>query len=141
MADIINERTYYDVVRLEKRLIEDTYFDVSRVIPMTTPDYSNLDISISAGTLSDSFKMSVPLGNAGLRDVIKGKFQWQEAGTLKEWPYDFSVSDISVRNGIADYTGIYNNDKLNYTYYDYTYETVQEKLPDRIGFSARRSWV
>lgn len=138
MADIINERTYYDVVRLEKRLIEDTYFDVSRVIPMTTPDYSNLDISISAGTLSDSFKMSVPLGNAGLRDVIKGKFQWQEAGVLKEWPYDFSVSDISVRNGIADYTGIYNNDKLNYTYYDYTYETVQETLPDRIGFSARR---
>lgn len=120
--------TYFDVKRKEAPKQDTNFFDVQRIIPMSTPDYSQLNITIGAGMLSDSFQMSVPLGTAKLDDVI--------AGSLNGWSYDFSISEITKRNGIAEYRGIYNNNMLQYTYYDYTVDFTRRKLPDRIGVSA-----
>lgn len=135
--------TYFDVKRKEAPKQETMFFDVRRVIPMSTPDYSSLSINIGAGMLSDSFQMSVPLGNAVIGDVIAGKFRWQEWDETaqeyvpKQWAYDFTISEITKRNGIAEYMGIYDNDKLMYTYYDYTFRVNQRTLPDRIGVAVR----
>jgi hypothetical protein len=123
------ETQYFDVVRLEQKETDDLFFDVRRVMPMTTPDYSELSINVGTGMLSDSFQMSVPLGTCKLDDVI--------AGSLNGWAYDFTISEITTRNGIAEYSGIYNNDKLQYTYYDYTFRVNQRTLPDRVGVAVR----
>lgn len=86
-------------------------FDVRSMIPLSDQNYSQLNITLQAHTLADSFSMTVPKGTAQIDDEIKG--------SLFGWDYNFAVAELQQRNQIVDYVGRYNSDKLNYTNYRY----------------------
>ena len=129
----ITDTTFFDVVRLPAQIREESFFDVRRTVPLSNQNYSSLNINVSANTLSDTFQMSVPKGTARIGDLIKGTL----LSGANAWPYDFTVSEITLRNGIAEYNGVYNSSKLQYTYYSYTQSVNARNLPDRLGVSAR----
>lgn len=122
------EDVHFDVSATVSDTVE-TYFDAVCSVPYANTDYSSLNIGIASNTLSDSFSMSVPNGTADLDDVIQGE--------LNGWGYDFAVNTVSVRNGISDYGGRYNSNKLQRTYYQVERDTERKSLPDKLGVSVR----
>ena len=122
------EERYYDT-RITVTAMEDTYYDAVCAVPHANTDYSNLNINISANTLSDTFQMAVPQGTADLDDVIEG--------SIYGWGYDFAVNRTTLRNGIKEYEGRYNSNKLQRTYYQIQRDMERKTLPDKMGISVR----
>ena len=119
---------YFDAERNTSAAVE-LFFDVRNAVPLSSVDYSSLQVQVSHGALTDSYTMTVPKGTATIDDII--------GGTLYGWNWDFAIASTDESRQIMSYNGRYIPNKLLYTYYTVTRVVSGDNKPQKLGISAR----
>lgn len=102
---------FADQIRRLRNIVENKG-DIKRLLPKATNSLDPLAISLSLtrGTLSDTFEIKVPY-DMQLEELVEGE--------LLDWPYRFLSYESSGDGLIRTITGMYDVDTLLYTPFSY----------------------
>lgn len=120
--------TLREVVRIEKA-IADTVIRYPYVLNFlaqdslinTFKDYdlTLFEVTLNERTLSDSFTIETPQ-DIKINDAVKG--------TFLDYPFSFLVEETTRQNLISTVKGMYDIDKLLYTYFKFEISTFENKV-------------